>query len=229
MEREELFEKFINECENEPLTFCGQGNPNADILIIGKESTDTSDDLIRRNIRLCRDKILRDAPRDINPQNRTWGYYQKLLDEIYHRKSDYPDKWDFEKLAFTTEMNNIPSKHSYLTKEIKDGINKRLKFFKDSDFIQSFPVIILACSNYIRNDETNGFRINETFNVKYDNEIGEDGHQQGEHKYSKGFWFYTHHSEEKQKLIIHTVQLSQIQCEMIKDMAKVIRKHLNLD
>jgi len=102
MDREKLFEEFINECEKEPLTFCGQGNPNADILIIGKESTDTSEALIRDNIRLCRDKV--------------------------------NNKWDFEKLAFTTEMNNIPSKRSYLTKEIKDGINKRLQFFQRFTF-----------------------------------------------------------------------------------------------
>ena len=30
MDREELFEEFINECEKEPLTFCGQGNPLGD-------------------------------------------------------------------------------------------------------------------------------------------------------------------------------------------------------
>ena len=225
MNREKLFEEFLEKCENNQ-QMCGQGNPNANILIIGKESTDTSEALIRDKIRLCRDKKNRDAPRDINPQNKTWVYYQKLLDEIFHRKSDYPDKWDFEKLAFTTEMNNIPSKHSHPTKEIKDGINKRLEFFKDSRFIQSFPVVILACSDYIRNDETSGFRINETFNIEFDNKVGEDGSPQGEHKYSKGFWFYTHHSKDKQKLVIHTVQLSQIQDEMIKDMAKVIRDHL---
>jgi len=228
MEREELFDKFINECEIEPLKFCGQGNPNADILIIGKESTDTSEELIREKIMLCKDKINRDAPRPIDSKNKTWANYQKLLDEVYHRESDYPDKWDFEKFAFTTEMNNIPSKHSHLTKKVKDGIEKRIAFFRDSKFIQSFPVVVLACSNYIRNDETSGFRINETFNVEYDNEILEDGHRQGEYKkYPKGFWFYTHHSKDKKKLVIHTIQFSQIHGKMIKDMASVIRDHLD--
>lgn len=228
MNREKLFEEFINECEKEPLTFCGQGNPNADILIIGKESTDTSEALIRDKIRLCRDKVNRDAPRDINSQNKTWCYYQKLIDEIYQRKSEEPNKWDFEKLAFTTEMNNIPSKRSYLTKEIKDGINKRLQFFKDSRFIKSFPVVILACSNYINNDKKNGYQINQTFGVEFDNEPNSDGSPIGEHKkkYPTGFWFYTHHSKDKQKLVIHTVQLSQIQNDMIKDMANEIRDHL---
>ena len=196
MDREKLFEEFINECEKEPLTFCGQGNPNADILIIGKESTDTSEALIRDKIRLCRDKV--------------------------------NNKWDFEKLAFTTEMNNIPSKRSYLTKEIKDGINKRLQFFKDSRFIKSFPVVILACSNYINNDKKNGYQINQTFGVEFDNEPNSDGSPIGEHKkkYPTGFWFYTHHSKDRQKLVIHTVQLSQIQNDMIEDMANEIRDHL---
>lgn len=47
MEREKLFEEFLKACE-EKKHICGQGNPNADILIIGKESTDTSEELIRK-------------------------------------------------------------------------------------------------------------------------------------------------------------------------------------
>ena len=37
MDREKvLFEKFLEDCKNRK-ECCGQGNPNADILIIGKE------------------------------------------------------------------------------------------------------------------------------------------------------------------------------------------------
>ena len=36
MDREELFEVFIQECK-ERGEICGQGNPNGNILIIGKE------------------------------------------------------------------------------------------------------------------------------------------------------------------------------------------------
>ena len=36
MDREKLFKKFLEDCKNRK-EWCGQGNPNADILIIGKE------------------------------------------------------------------------------------------------------------------------------------------------------------------------------------------------
>ena len=75
-------------------------------------------------------------------------------------------------------------------------------------------------------DKKNGYQINCTFGVEFDNEPNNDGSPIGEHKYSTGFWFYTHHSKDKQKLVIHTIQLSQIQNEMINKMAEVIRDHL---
>ena len=36
MNREKLYEKFLEDCKNRKER-CGQGNTNADILIIGKE------------------------------------------------------------------------------------------------------------------------------------------------------------------------------------------------
>ena len=151
MDREKIFEKFLEDCKNRK-EWCGQGNPNADILIIGQESTDISEEALIRNIMLCRDKKDRDAPRPIDPKNKTWANYQELLDEIYFRKSEYIDKWDFEKFAFTTELSSTPRKqHNY--KEAKPSIKERIVFFKDSDFIQDFSVIILACGGYIKNDD----------------------------------------------------------------------------
>ena len=214
MDREELFEAYLNDCEkNNPIQFPGLGNPNKDILIIGKESTAVSNNHIREFINLCRDKDLRDKPR-----------------LIYKRQSNYTDYWDFEReCAFTTEMSNIPSKHSHLTKKIKEGIDIRIEFLKQSKFIQSFPVVILACSNYIRNDEASGYTINETFGVKFDNEPKADGRPIGAHvDYPKGFWYFTHHSNDGKKLVIHTIQLSQFYKPMLEDMAEEIRKHLNI-
>ena len=38
MDREKLFEDFLTQCKSKSREeICGQGNPNADILIIGKE------------------------------------------------------------------------------------------------------------------------------------------------------------------------------------------------
>ena len=236
MDREQLFEEFITNCENsKPIQFPGQGNPNKDILIIGKESTDVTDGLILDKIRLCRDKIMRDAPREIKQSNDTWMNYQHLCDLIYRRKSNYPNYWDFEKeCAFTTELNNNPSKRtSNPNKETKKAIAKRLKLFKESDFIQSFPVVILACSNYITNHgEGDNRQIDGTFNVEYDGE-----NNGGEHYFTSMNRFFTHHNivdtkffKAGEKLVIHTRQLSQnIKEDMLIDMAKVIRKHLRIE
>lgn len=236
MDREQLYEEFITNCENsEPIQFPGQGNPNKDILIIGKESTDVTDSLISEKIRLCRDRIMRDAPRIIDTSNDTWMNYQHLCDMIYQRKSNYPDYWDFEKeCAFTTELNNNPSKKTtHPNKKTKKAIEQRLKLFKSSNFIQSFPIVILACSNYITNQgEGNERQIDSTFNVEYDGE-----HNGGKHKFTSMNWFFTHHNvvdtkyfKAGEKLVIHTRQLSQnIKEDMLIDMAKVIRKHLGIE
>ena len=218
MDREKLFEKFINECANEPLNFCGQGNPNADILIIGQESTDICEEALIRKIKLCRDKKDRDAPRPIDPKNKTWANYQELLDEIYCRKSEYVDKWDFEKFAFTTELSSTPRKQSNY-REAKPFIKERLVFLKDSEFIQDFSVIILACGGYIKNDDKVR-EIDNTFHVEFCKEYGS--------KESKNR-FWTHIDiKDPRKLVIHTRQFSNgISKDLIKEMASVIREHLS--
>ena len=215
MDREKLFEKFLEDCKNRK-EWCGQGNPNADILIIGQESTDISEEALIRNIMLCRDKKDRDAPRPIDPKNKTWANYQELLDEIYFRKSEY-NKWDFEKFAFTTELSSTPRKqHNY--KEAKPSIKERIVFFKDSDFIQDFSVIILACGGYIKNDDKVR-EIDNIFHVEFCKEYGS--------KESKNR-FWTHiDKKDPRKLVIHTRQFSNgISKDLIKEMASVIREHL---
>lgn len=216
MDREKLFEKFLEDCKNRK-EWCGQGNPNADILIIGQESTDISEEALIRKIMLCRDKKDRDAPRPIDPKNKTWANYQELLDEIYCRKSEYIDKWDFEKFVFTTELSSTPRKQRNY-KEAKPSIKERIVFFKDSDFIQDFSVIILACGGYIKNDDKVR-EIDNTFHVEFCKEYGS--------KESKNR-FWTHiDKKDSRKLVIHTRQFSNgISKNLIKEMASVIREHL---
>lgn len=216
MDREKLFEKFLEDCKNRK-EWCGQGNPNADILIIGQESTDISEEALIRKIMLCRDKKDRDAPRPIDPKNKTWANYQELLDEIYCRKSEYIDKWDFEKFVFTTELSSTPRKQRNY-KEAKPSIKERIVFFKDSDFIQDFSVIILACGGYIKNDDKVR-EIDNTFHVEFCKEYGS--------KESKNR-FWTHiDKKDPRKLVIHTRQFSNgISKDLIKEMASVIREHL---
>lgn len=217
MDREVLFEEFINECEKNN-QICGQGNPNADILIIGKESTDTREDALYRNIERCRNKMERDALRPIDPNNKTWANYQNLFDNIYCRKSEFIDKWDFEKYAFTTELSSIPRKNSNYT-EAKPYIKDRLRFFEASEFIKSFPVVILACGGYIKNNYKVR-EIDDTFHVVYCKEYGS--------KESRNR-FWTHiDKKDPRKLVIHTRQFSNgISKDLIKEMASVIREHLS--
>ena len=229
MDREKLFEIFLTECKNRK-EWSGQGNPNADILIIGKEPH--NDVLIKEKEKIqeklqeqegrCRSGVWGTAPRD--PKNPTWCNYQMLIENVYgpHRVFN-PRLFDFEKYAFTTELNTIFRPKAVLDAETKKNINERLLFFKESKFINSFPVIILACNNFISNDKKRGFLINNTFGVKF------DGESKGVHKEeTRGHWFYTHHSDNGEKLVIHTRQLSFLfdKKYFLMHIANEIKEHL---
>ena len=76
-------------------------------------------------------------------------------------------------------------------------------------------------------------QINDTFDVKFDEELNKEGEPEGWHKSEKGkLWFTTHHSKDKKKLVIHTWQFSlKYTCHedrewLINEMASVIRDHL---
>lgn len=224
MDREELFEKFLKECKIRR-KWSGQGNPNADILIIGKEPYNA--DLITDEVKIqeklqTQEDICRsgygEAPRDA--KNPTWYNYQKLIEEVYKNRREFnPKLFDFEKYAFTTELNTTFRPKAVLDAKTRNNINERLHFFKESKFIQSFPVIILACGGYIRNNDKVR-EIDNTFHVEFCQEYG--------NKESKNR-FWTHFDKnDPRKLVIHTRQLSNwVTKEMIYKMASVIREHLD--
>ena len=76
-------------------------------------------------------------------------------------------------------------------------------------------------------------QINDTFCVKFDEQLNGKGVPVGWHKSDNGkLWFTTHHSKDKRKLVIHTWQFS-LRCTkredrewLINEMATVIRDHL---
>ncbi|MBR5694642.1 MAG: hypothetical protein IKX43_00200 [Paludibacteraceae bacterium] len=226
MDRKNLFEEFLADCKNRR-EWSGQGNPNADILIIGKEPYDkdfiTDKEEIHRRLQkqedICKSGVWGTARRD--RKNKTWCNYQKLIENVYRPKEFNPELFDFEKYAFTTELNTIFRPKAVLDDITKNNINKRLRFFKDSEFINSFPVIVLACNNFISNNEK-GFFINETFGVEY------DGESKGKHQEkTRGYWFYTHHSDNGEKLVIHTRQLSFLfDYSLLNHLAEEIKEHL---
>jgi len=216
------FKKLIN--ENSDDTYIGRGNTNANILFVGKKYSKANENS-EFDIKYWKEKIAKNESvylthkKEVG-EGHTWSKYQNLHDCIFEKPKT--NIFDFEELIFTTEMSEIPQKNTRNAKrnpefEPKLAIRKQ-EFFK-SDFIQNFPVIVLACSNYIKNN--NEIReIDEIFGVHYKDEY--------EKKiYTKSNWFFSHYNDDKTKLVIHTRQLStNVMSELLEDMGKVIRDHL---
>ena len=112
-------------------------------------------------------------------------------------------------------MNNNPSTST--AKANKSGMPDRKEWMRSNDFFRSFPVVVLACSNYISN-QSGRCDINEPFNVKCTGVC---------EKYSKGNWFFSHKSEEGKRLVIQTRQLSaNVDNKLLMDLSAQIRSHL---
>lgn len=132
----------------------------------------------------------------------TWNNYQKLYNLIFRNERKTNDKLelDFQKNFFTTEMSEIPMKTTsgaQKNPEFKERLKQRKSTFFKSSFIQEFPVVILACSKYIINDDKKR-EIDEIFKVEFIEEKGTP---------KQRFWIHKSITE-KPKLVIHTRQLS---------------------
>ena len=224
----EFVEKGINNF------YIGTGNPNSKILIIGKESAIETNDFQsfewygnnakdwKNHIENKTCEILEYHVDEKHPLRKSWGKntwskYQKLSDYILEKETE-SFKVDFLNHIFTSEINDSPSKTT--SKADKTNISSRKEILKASEFIQNFPVIVLACSNYITNDE-NSREINDIFEVEY------IGNEIGTKFYSAGNWYFLHYNKDRTKLVIHTRQLStNVNNELLKDLAEIIRKHL---
>lgn len=156
--------------ENQPNPyFIGFGNPNAKVLILGKEkgfdpqnleqlkkeSVDNPlqwNDFIVKNIAINREPFYNDKMHYTNvffpylggqKAGHTWSKYQNLLQQTYPNFEF--DVNDFLKFSFISEINPNPSKNSNINR-YKD--EDRLSFLSN-EFYQSFPITILACGNYL--------------------------------------------------------------------------------
>lgn len=213
----------------------GTGNPNARVLFIGKESAIAGDNHIGRkrydeNATDWKNHIENDTceilsypipechefRKNKNWGKNTWSKYQKLTNHIFN-KEEKPYFIDFLENVFTTEINDSPCKNTRTANKSK--LNERKLLLKESSYIQNFPVVVLACSNYISNN--NEIReIDEVFWVKYEDEYPQK-------VYNKTNWFFSHYNRDKTKLVIHTRQLSaDVKSDLLKEMGELIRKHL---
>ncbi|NOZ46440.1 MAG: hypothetical protein GXO79_06620 [Chlorobi bacterium] len=235
MEYSKYFKKFVKEGIEQEY-YIGIGNPNAKILIIGKEAAISKDDKVgqvkyKENAKQWVNHIINDNIDELDLSyevkegeylakswgKNTWSKYQRLSDYIWN-KEPTSHSIDFLERIFTTEINDSPSQQTQNSKKV--GLKDRKILFEESSFIQNFPVVILACSDYIKNNDKMR-EIDNFFHVEFDG---------GEYRYTKQNWFYTHREidKTKPKLVIHTRQLSaNVKEEMIKEMAAVIKKFLN--
>ncbi|UPQ78721.1 hypothetical protein M0M57_13970 [Flavobacterium azooxidireducens] len=231
IEHHENFKKLLNSSKD--YETIGLGNPNAKILFVGKEAgieieyCDNLQDIFERLKNFHGSTFqwksnqfdYSNNPKMLKELSDTWQNYQQLFSNIYENEKNSLNA-TFLKKVFTTEMSNLPSKTTGGAKKnpfFKEELNNRKNSFFNSDFIKAFPVVVLACNDYIKNDEKNR-EINNIFGVKYSGEFKE---------YSKGNWFFIHYNDEKTKLVIHTRQLSaNVNNDLLSDIGKVIKRHL---
>lgn len=229
------FKDLIRLCISSKM-LVGEGNTNSNILIVGKEGSnheDSKDKNIEKNleewdIRL-KDNIIKEFRYDVKKAfpspGHTWRKYQILHDFIY-KNTDKEGK-NFENHIFTTEINDSPAKRTAIAQQdsnfIENITNRKSNFFTH-DFIQNFDVVVLACSNYIKNTGKGDKReIDRIFKVSFHEVI----------EVLPKFKFWIHYNEEKTKLVIHCRQLSDskfgsIPEEFFKKMGEVIKDFLSL-
>lgn len=213
--------------------YVGLGNPNSNILFVGKEAAidiQINDDFqnIKEKLKLIHGSKINwksnnfdysHNPTEFKNLSDTWQNYQQLYNNIFIEKKQNTSA-TFLKEVFTTEMSNLPAKTTDKAKKnpfLKKELEKRKENFFTAEFIQSFPVIVLACSDYILNNDKKR-EIDYTFKVEFNGEFKE---------YSKGNWFFNHYNTDETKIVIHTRQLSSnVNNDLLTDIGTKIREHL---
>jgi hypothetical protein len=219
------FREYVDAC-NEDKLIIGQGNPNSNILFVGCEPNNSNE------LKKCNQIHTNECLNNLNgksfedlwqfhkkkSEGWTWNKYQKIIDAVYTQRKHVNGILDFEEMAFCTELNNECARHS--KDADKSTIGNKLELFRTSTFIQSFPVVILACgSKYIKN-QGNNRQIDETFGVKFAEAGGNDLKQ--------NFWIHYRTDPATPKLVIHTRQLSGfVRNDLLSSIGNVIRQFLN--
>lgn len=225
----ELFKQLVAECCKNKI-YVGGGNPSAKILFVGKEGSNENsliDPVNAQTWQKCIDEQQADIykyPNTIKRGGHTWYKYQKLHDFIFEIENNNIEYFNFQENVFTTEMNIVPAKNTGKARkdiDFKARLVKRKNEFLKSGFIQQFDVVVLACSDYFKNEgEGEKREIDTTFGVIWDKkEIIE--------REKKKYRFDTHYDKNKRKLVIHCRQLSgSFPDEYLQKIANIIREHL---
>lgn len=228
------FLALLNRCKHHygfPDDFIiGSGNPASEVLLIGREPSGDAykSNTLRHYIDVANGKE-QDSWTHIKREEYNlvkhwrsgkslWAQYQKLCDIIYpFYKKDRREIIDFEKYVFCSEMNGGPSP---LTREAKrDTLPIRKRLYFTDPFFDRFPVIILACGNYIKNSslKPEEREIDRIFHVSFyeERKCGE----------KNAFWI--HYNENRTRLVIHTRNLcADVSKELINNIGEEVKEFL---
>lgn len=211
---EEFYQRNSRETPN-PF-YIGKGNPEAKILIIGRELAidpkSPTDDFKNESVEnpLQWKNILENKKISFNPHlpygegflpsiaGSTWRQYQRLCDLILPAIRVSNEPYFFHNF-FITEANITPSKYSPGRGKI--DFKSRLEFFENNRFYQNFEVIIVAAGGYLHVQQ-----IEELFGVKKNDDQSTPNNK-----------FITFRDEGATKLVISTRQLSMAVSQELMD------------
>jgi hypothetical protein len=234
MSKEIEFKNFVKKCIDNN-QYVGLGNPNSNILIIGKEAgfdpnnKDRNEDYKSNAIIWQKDSLIYTKPflpedPKLRDGRHTWQKYQKLYNDISN--SNLKEKYyiNFVGKIFTTELSNLPFPNTQGAKEnikFKEELLKRKQIYFDSDFIRSFPIVIIPVldSNYISNNGIGSEReIDNIFKVEFNKEV--------KCKNSKDkYWIHYSAIKGFPKIVIQTRQFTNgASNELLKSIALEIKE-----
>ncbi|WP_304379719.1 hypothetical protein [uncultured Parabacteroides sp.] len=199
--------------------YIGLGNPNAKILLVGKEGSvkDIPENEVstvakwRETIARNTMPLLYEERNPPLPEGHTYSKYQKLHDFIFGMDNKRtPNRVDFFIRASRSALAS------------RNGLQARKDTFFRTRFIQQFPVVVLACGfDYIRNNDKVR-EIDDIFGVEYHARYSTERTRS-----PQSFW--THFAKPRcaQKLVINVQQLSGSTAtsdELLRLLAGEIRK-----
>jgi hypothetical protein len=223
----ELIKHLDGQAVKDEFKYIGTGNPTANILIIGKEASIHSNEdqkrieidsnmadwkAITKIIEIDGDyrnkgnytplypykgQKLRIDNKHNDGTSRTWYNYQKLINLVFDNESN--QDIDFHENVFITEVNSTPSLKT--NDAIQDSIPFRKENILTSEFIKSFPIVLISGVGYFTiNDSEN--EIEKIFEVKYEGPKRLAGGKE-----SQPYWIHRN-IDNKPKLLINCHQLS---------------------
>lgn len=248
MNRLPLFKQLLTQLKSknvrEDYKYLGTGNPNANILIIGKEAAIDPGNTGQKGMEIssnfeqwCNlkdydpDKIKNCYFKNHNPLYPYKGQVLKIdnstnrgtsrtwynyqkLYNLIYRKEGN-EKIDFHEGVFISEVNSSPSPKT-ANADIS-SIEFRKEFIFRSAFIRSFPVVILAGVGYFKIDDVNKVNeIEDIFQVEFTKQYfaGKNSRQP----------YWIHNGTVKPKLLVNTHQLSMnVADSLLQEISELVR------